>query len=255
MSDKTAVQELAELFNKHLTEPIKEKLKTTIAAFKAESKDENDKLFAEVKLKAESFIKENKDTVKVEAVKVALSVAEKDATKIDALKVLLEEAPPTESYNEAPLADGTILKYTGEGPPAVGAKCLLVTPEGEVPAPEGEHKLADGSTIVIAKEGEDSVISEVKPAEKMKDQAILAMIQKAVENAVKEKFTSIEKENKALKAELEATKLKLSKKSSQLSDLGIVVEAMASIGTGEPINKPNTNKPNERMTPLVKPRF
>lgn len=253
MSDKTAVQELAELFNKHLTEPIKEKLKTTIAAFKAESKDENDKLFAEVKLKAESFIKENKDTVKVEAVKVALSVAEKDATKIDALKVLLEEAPPTESYNEAPLADGTILKYTGDL--AVGAKCLLVTPEGEVPAPEGEHKLADGSTIVIAKEGEDSVISEIKPAEEMKDQAILAMIQKAVENAVKEKFTSIEKENKTLKAELEATKLKLSKKSSQLSDLGIVVEAMASIGTGEPINKPNTNKPNERMTPLVKPRF
>lgn len=254
MSEKTAVQELAELFNKHLTEPIKEKLKTTIAAFKAESKDENDKLFAEVKLKAESFIKENKDAVKVEAVKVALEAAGKDCEKIKDLKVLLEEAPAaTESYNEAPLADGTILKYTGDL--AVGSKCLLVTPEGEVPAPEGEHKLADGSTVVIAKEGEDSVISELKPAEEMKDQAILAMIQKAVEKATSEKFTSIEKENKTLKAELEATKLKLSKKSSQLSDLGIVVEAMASIGTGEPIKQPNKNKPNERLTTLVKPRF
>lgn len=252
MSEKTASQELAELFNKHLAEPIKDKLKTLVANFKAESKEENDKLFAEVKPKAESFIKTNKDVTKVDAVKLAL-----DSKDVAQLKVLLAEDATdpnanAETYKEAPLADGTVLKYTGEL--AVGSKCLLVTPAGEVPAPEGEHKLADGSIVVIKKEGEDSVIAEIKPAEEMKDQAILAMITKAVEASVKEKFTAIEKENKILKAELEATKLKVAKKSSQLSDLGTVVEAMASIGTGEPIQK-NTIKSTRISPPIEKVRL
>lgn len=159
-------------------------------------------------------------------------------------------ATPAEpaSYNERQLENGTVLKYTGDL--AVGAKCLVVTPDGEVPAPEGEHKLMDGSTVVIKKEGEDSVITEIKPAEEMKDQAILAMIEKAVSA----KFESIEKSNKELKAELEATKLKLATKSSQLKDLGTVVEAMASISTEEPIKKEVQTKPT-RLSTVVKPRF
>lgn len=205
MSDKTASQELAELFNKHLAEPAKEKLKNLVATFKAEKEEE---------------------------IKLADTPT--------------DPAAPAESYNELPLADGTILKYTGDL--AVGAKCLLVTPEGEVPAPEGEMAAADGTTIVIKKEGEDSVIAEIKPVA-MNDQAIQAMVEKAV-NA---KFEAIEKENKALKIELEATKLKLAKKSSQLSDLGTVVEAMASIGVGEPINKPTENKPKRLSPPIEKP--
>lgn len=205
MSEATE-NKLADFFNKNLAEPIKEKLKTIIAEFKAETTE----------------------------VKAAEETPATDPNK------------PAESYNELPLADGTILKYTGDL--AVGAKCLLVTPEGEVPAPEGEMAAADGTTIVIKKEGEDSVIAEIKPVA-MNDQAIQAMVEKAV-NA---KFEAIEKENKALKIELEATKLKLAKKSSQLSDLGTVVEAMASIGVGEPINKPTENKPKRLSPPIEKP--
>lgn len=251
----TEKNELAELFTKHLPEFAKEKLKTFLAQFKAEDTKE----FTDLKTKAEAFIAANKDAKQVEAVKAALASAEKDKFKIEELKVLLaEEGAPAESYNEAPLADGTILKYTGDL--AVGSKCILVTPTGEVPAPEGEHKLADGSTIVIKKEGEDSVISEIKPAEEMNDQAILASIQKSVEATAKElkdlsaKFSALEKENKSIKAEHEATKLKLSQRSAQLKDLGIVVAEMAAIGE-EPINQPNKNKPGQRLSTVVKSRF
>lgn len=196
-------KEMADLLSKHLTEPIKEKFKTLMAAFQAEK---------------------------------------------------MEDPPATtETYNEAQLADGTILKYTGDL--AVGAKCLLVTPEGEVPAPEGDIVLADGSTVVIKKDGEDSVIAEIKPVE-MKEQPLAAEIQKAIEDAVSAKFSSLEKENKSLKADLEATKLKLSKKSSQLIDLGTVVEAMASITPKDETNKStvNTNKP-EKLSKRVESRF
>lgn len=166
----------------------------------------------------------------------------------------MEDTPAaTETYNEAQLADGTILKYTGDL--AVGAKCLLVTPEGEVPAPEGDIVLADGSTVVIKKEGEDSVIAEIKPVE-MKEQPLAAEVQKAIDEAVNAKFSALEKENKSLKADLEATKLKLSKKSSQLIDLGTVVEAMASVTPKDETNKStvNTNKP-ERLSKRVESRF
>ena len=200
---ETNENKLADFFNKNLAEPIKEKLKTIIAEFKAE-------------------------TVEVKAAE--------------------ETAPATESYNEAPLADGTILKYTGDL--AVGSKCLLVTHEGDVPAPDGEHKLADGSAIVIKKEGEDSVIAEVKEAAEMAT-ATPAAMEAMINKIVDAKFSVIEKENKTLKAELEAAKLKLAKKSSQLADLGTVVEAMAKIGTEEPINKTVKTKPNGRISPPI----
>jgi len=227
MSEKSAAQELAELFSKHLTEPIKAQAKQLFSALKAEVTEEATKEFNEVKLKAEAFIKDNKNADKVAEVKLAL-----ESKDLPQLKVLLADAAPAEeTYTEVPLADGTSLKYTGDL--AVGAKCLVVTPAGEVPAPEGELSLADGSKIVIKKEGEDSVIAEIKPAEEMKDQAILAMVEKAV-NA---KSEANDKEIKSLRTKLEAAELKLSKKSSQLNELATVVEAMASIGTGEPIVK------------------
>ena len=241
----TEKNELAELLSKHLSEPIKAKLKTLMSAFKSEETKE----FEDIKTKAEAFIATNKNQAKTDLVKVALAAAEKDKEKIKDLTVLLEDAPAGgETYNEVPLADGSILKYTGDL--AAGSKCVLVTAEGEVPAPEGEHKLADGSTIVVKKEGEESVISEIKPAEEMKDQAILAAIQKALEPITKE-FEAFKSENKKLKTEFEATKLKLSERSSQLKELSTVVAEMAAIVT-EPIQKNNINKP---LSTVYKARF
>jgi len=68
---------------------------------------------------------------------------------ISALKQLIKQADePT--LNTATLADGTQIKYPGEL--AVDTAITVVTAEGEVPAPDGDHTLEDG-TIVKTKDG------------------------------------------------------------------------------------------------------
>ena len=156
------------------------------------------------------------------------------------------------SYTEVPLEDGTILKVSAL---EVGGEVILVSPEGEVPAPEGEHKLADGSVLVVKKEGEKAVIAEIKPAAEMKKDTPST---EATFAAIEEKFAALKAEalenNKALKAELEAVKLKLSKANSMIKQTVEVVEAFASVPTAQPIVKPTqtVNKKDEMFNTLFK---
>ena len=59
-------------------------------------------------------------------------------------------------FAEGVLADGTIVKFDKL---EVGGVISIVTDEGEVPAPVGEHELEDGTIIVIVEAG---IIAEVK---------------------------------------------------------------------------------------------
>lgn len=56
---------------------------------------------------------------------------------------------------------GATLEFEGDTPQA-GASINLVTPDGAVPAPVGEHELEDGKVIVITEAG---IIAEVKEKE------------------------------------------------------------------------------------------
>jgi hypothetical protein len=60
----------------------------------------------------------------------------------------VEETPTEETFKEATLVDGTIVKWEGEL--AEGTAIVVVMPEGEVAAPDGIHELADGTTIETA---------------------------------------------------------------------------------------------------------
>lgn len=62
-------------------------------------------------------------------------------------------------FAEGVLADGTIVKFDKL---EVGGMISVVTEEGEIPAPVGEHELEDGTIIVVAEPG---VIAEVKMVE------------------------------------------------------------------------------------------
>ena len=62
-------------------------------------------------------------------------------------------------FAEGVLADGTIVKFDKL---EVGGVISIVTDEGEVPAPVGEHELEDGTMIVIVEAG---IIAEVKAME------------------------------------------------------------------------------------------
>jgi hypothetical protein len=64
-----------------------------------------------------------------------------------------------EIFVDAKLVDGTAIKVSGEGL-VEGAKVMVVTEEGEIPAPDGVHELEDG-TKVETKEGLIAKIEEV----------------------------------------------------------------------------------------------
>jgi hypothetical protein len=62
-------------------------------------------------------------------------------------------------FMEGVLADGTIVKFDKL---EAGGIISVVTPDGEVPAPVGEHELEDGTIVVVSEPG---VIAEVKMVE------------------------------------------------------------------------------------------
>lgn len=64
-----------------------------------------------------------------------------------------------EIFIDAKLSDGTVVKVEGEVL-AEGAKVLVVTEQGEIPAPDGVHELEDGTKI----ETKDGIIAYVEVA-------------------------------------------------------------------------------------------
>lgn len=74
-----------------------------------------------------------------------------------------------EIFLDAKLTDGTMVKVEGDAL-VEGAKVLVVTEEGEIPAPDGVHELEDG-TKVETKEGVIAVVTEVeKPEVEIEDE-------------------------------------------------------------------------------------
>jgi hypothetical protein len=73
-----------------------------------------------------------------------------------------------EIFVDAKLIDGTVVKVEGDSV-VEGAKVVVVTEQGELPAPDGVHELEDGSKI----ETKDGAIVMVSPAEveKVEDDA------------------------------------------------------------------------------------
>jgi len=81
---------------------------------------------------------------------------------LDKLKGIVEKFSGTEQkFKDVKLNDGTtIVSYDGDMP-AQGMPLFVVTPEGRIPAPDGEHVTEDGTTIVVI----GGLIAEVKEAE------------------------------------------------------------------------------------------
>jgi len=72
-----------------------------------------------------------------------------------------------EIFVMAKLVDGTEVKVEGDAL-AEGAKVVVVTPDAEIPAPDGVHKLEDGTEI----ETKDGIIAAVKEAVDAEEDAV-----------------------------------------------------------------------------------
>jgi len=121
----------------------------------------------------------------------------------------------------------------------------IVTPDGIVPAPVGEHETTDGMIIVVEVEG---IIKEVKPKETAETEVeveataeVAPAIKKVVDTITKETFFAevkievekLESENELLKTELSAIKVELEAIKVELSEAG----AKAIVSNPEPAVK------------------
>lgn len=76
------------------------------------------------------------------------------------IKMRFNDEPVPAQFGELTLVDGTIIKYEGDAP-AIGSALVVVTPEGEVPAPDGVHETDSG--LLIQTEG--GIITEIEEKE------------------------------------------------------------------------------------------
>ena len=101
-------------------------------------------------------------------------------------------------FGELTLVDGTVIKYEGDAP-MEGAPLIVVTPEGEVPAPDGVHETDSGllistqdGVIVSIEEKEMEVEAGKKEEEKPAEFATIETFE-TYRASVEERMANLEK--------------------------------------------------------------
>jgi hypothetical protein len=109
---------------------------------------------------------------------------------------------------EIKLVDGNVVSVEGEF--VVGAKIYLVTPEGLVVAPNGEHTAEDGTVVTVM----DGVITEIEAKEEVEEIEAEKPEQMGEVDKLKTEMSEMAKELASLKSEFakqtETVKLTLS---------------------------------------------
>lgn len=156
---------------------------------------------------------------------------------------------PAATFGEGLLEDGkTVIKYNTPTL-AEGSIVTVVTPEGELPAPEGEHKLQDGSVITVSVKEGASVVTAYQPAapaEPVMQAAPAAIPQLQAQVAgFSEQLKTFLTEKKELTDKFEAQGKVIEAQTKQIEELkGIVKDfvevfsSIADIPSGEPTEGP-----------------
>lgn len=169
---------------------------------------------------------------------------------INTLKSVFSEEEDNESkFGEATLVDGTIVKWEGEL--VEGAALVVVTPEGEIAAPDGIHELEDGTVIETA----GGLVANIEAMGEVKDDEVDEeftdeMLNELIEAAVSkyaEAFTAsleaVTEENKNLKTELSKIKESKEELKKEFSEtLSKVAEDLEEVAKAEPAT---AKKPQE----------
>lgn len=158
-------------------------------------------------------------------------------------------APAPVQMGEGKLNDGvTVIKYNT---PTLqeGSVVTVVTPEGELAAPEGEHTLEDGTVITVAVENGVSTVTSVKAPEVEAPEAPeMAATVQAVQNQVtgfseQLKTFASEKQEFASKIEaqgklIEAQKAEIESLKSNVSEFITLFASVLEIPSGNPTETP-----------------
>jgi hypothetical protein len=85
---------------------------------------------------------------------------------IKRIKIALGMEKPEQEFKEAKLADGvTIVTWDGE---LLGADLMVVSEEGKIPAPDGDHTLESGEIVTVA----DGKVINITPAKEEEEEEI-----------------------------------------------------------------------------------
>jgi hypothetical protein len=83
---------------------------------------------------------------------------------IKRIKIALGMEKPEQEFKEAKLADGvTIVTWDGE---LLGADLMVVSEEGKIPAPDGDHTLESGEIVTVA----DGKVINITPAKEEEEE-------------------------------------------------------------------------------------
>ena len=149
-----------------------------------------------------------------------------------------------ETFVDAKLIDGTIIRYESL---EVGMPLMVIDEAGnELPAPDGEHELEDGTKVTV----EAGIITEVasKEEEAPEEEMPIEQPMAAVETVSKEDFETLKSEVADLKSKFE----EFSKTNETLSADNIamkeivketfsIVEKLAAIPTENPVSVRSNN--------------
>jgi len=104
-----------------------------------------------------------------------------------------ETVPPV--AGEIKTKDGTVVKYSTPTPIPNETIVTVVTPDGELPAPAGEHELETGETITV---GESGLLVEFEPSEVV--EPVAPVTQEAMDAAVNDVKSQLDLANKTISA-------------------------------------------------------
>jgi hypothetical protein len=116
------------------------------------------------------------------------------------IKIMLGSEKPAQEFKEAKLADGvTIVTWEGE---LEGAELMVVSEEGKIPAPDGDHTLESGEVVTVA----DGKVISVTPK--------------------KEQEIELEEEDPIVEAEIESEDYDMKSVVSMLKDCMAKIEML-----------------------------
>lgn len=113
------------------------------------------------------------------------------------IKMRFNDEPVAVQFGELTLVDGTVIKYEGDAP-MEGAPLIVVTPEGEVPAPDGVHETDSGLLIstqdgvIVSIEEKEMEVEAGKKEEEMAEFATLESFE-TYRASVEERMANLEK--------------------------------------------------------------
>jgi hypothetical protein len=88
-------------------------------------------------------------------------------SKLKEAAIAFKAAMTPQKFGNSVLADGTEIEWEGEEP-MVGIPVMVSTPEGYMPAPNGEYTLPENGTVLVIEAG---VITTVTPAQATPEEA------------------------------------------------------------------------------------